>query len=144
MNYLEEVGGRVKNFRKSKDYTQAEFADMAGVGTQTQIFYEKGKRELKVSYLKKISDFGCDINFAVLGKEQSLDKQEGKKLISSGLTTRIYPIVEEAKNNLSDSTAFPDDETLSLTYKFLFDLTEEIENGNLRVETIEKLFYLLE
>lgn len=61
------VGDRLREVREEMGFSQAEFAEIAGVMRNSQGFYERGKRTPDTEYLEKIAAAGADIIYVLTG-----------------------------------------------------------------------------
>lgn len=77
----DDFGIRLKEERLKIGKGSADFADICGVGKNTQTNYEKSDRKPDLGYLSKAHDLGCDIMYIITGEqsEQQLHIAEVKK-----------------------------------------------------------------
>lgn len=68
--------------RKRLGKTQADFALLGGVSTNSQINYEKGNRSPDIDYLISIQEAGADLMF-VLNGSRSLHSSDGRPVYES-------------------------------------------------------------
>lgn len=66
-SYSVQVAQRIRIERERLGLTQAAFAEMAGVGRATQIFYENNDRNPDTAYFEKLSEHGIDITYLLSG-----------------------------------------------------------------------------
>lgn len=62
-----EIGRRLKEVRDNLKMTQKEFGEIAGVGGNAQMNYEKGTRKPDAEYFANITKIGCDIQYIITG-----------------------------------------------------------------------------
>ncbi len=62
------LGNRLREERQRLNMVQMKFAELGGVGKQSQINYESGKRVPDAAYLAAISEHGADIAYIVTGQ----------------------------------------------------------------------------
>lgn len=65
--YSLQVAQRIRVERERLGLTQATFAEMAGIGRATQIFYENNDRNPDTAYFEKLSEHGIDIIYLLSG-----------------------------------------------------------------------------
>lgn len=70
-----EIGGKIKNLRKSRKITQHEFADKIGVSRSTLSCYEIGQRTPNLKTLQQIANiFGVGLDyFGISEKDEAFD-----------------------------------------------------------------------
>lgn len=68
------TGKRLREERRRLGYSQADFAEVAGVSRAAQIKYEKGERHPDARYLAAIAEAGADVLYILTG-DRSLDKE---------------------------------------------------------------------
>lgn len=68
--YFAALGKRITELRKSRGYTQAEFARALGVSQQAVFAYEIGDRRVSVLILERIAKLYCISTDQVLGRMQ--------------------------------------------------------------------------
>ena len=61
---------RLREERVETGMSQTEFAAVAGVGKQSQINYESGKRHPDASYLSAIAGIGVDVLYILTGRRE--------------------------------------------------------------------------
>jgi phage repressor protein C with HTH and peptisase S24 domain len=61
---------RLREQRVELGMSQTEFAAVAGVGKQSQINYESGKRQPDAAYLSAISGIGADVLYILTGRRE--------------------------------------------------------------------------
>jgi transcriptional regulator with XRE-family HTH domain len=66
--YSGQVAERIRLERERLGLTQAAFAEMAGIGRATQLFYENHDRFPDIQYLEKLFEHGIDIPFIMTGQ----------------------------------------------------------------------------
>ena len=66
--YCEEIGERIRLERERLDMTQAAFAELAGLGRATQIFYENNDRQPDTKYFEKLRQHGIDVDYLLTGQ----------------------------------------------------------------------------
>ncbi|OYQ75251.1 hypothetical protein B9T15_02505 [Wohlfahrtiimonas chitiniclastica] len=67
VNQMTTVGERLKEVRDALKLSQKAFAEIAGVGAHAQMNYEKNERKPDSSYLERIAQAGCDIQYIITG-----------------------------------------------------------------------------
>lgn len=77
-----DIGERIAIERKRLGKTQADFASMGGVSTNSQINYEKGNRSPDIEYLAAIQSVGADVMFIINGN-RSLHAADGRAVFES-------------------------------------------------------------
>ncbi len=137
MENLENIGSRIRQFRKSLDKTQAEFAKLTGISTQTQILYEKGTREPKASYLLKLNKEGGDINYILLGKYVPKSSHNRKNDLE--LIDQVLEIIDLAVNDISDPSNVPSKKIISRISSFSYQFIKDCMDGELKVTTFKEL-----
>ena len=60
-------GERLKKERVKLGKGSAEFAELCGVGKNSQTNYEKNEQKPNISYLAKATELGCDLQYIVMG-----------------------------------------------------------------------------
>ena len=65
---MSSFSDRLREERQRLNMVQPEFADIAGVGKQSQINYESGKRQPAAAYLAAISAAGADVGYILTGE----------------------------------------------------------------------------
>jgi transcriptional regulator with XRE-family HTH domain len=89
---IDGFGERLKSERQKFGKGSAEFAELCGVGKNTQTFYEKSDRKPDLSYLAKAHDLGCDIMYIVTGEKGEQQLMVGEcKTHQSHETVNVYP-----------------------------------------------------
>lgn len=70
-----EIGGKIKNLRKSRKITQHEFAEKIGVSRSTLSCYEIGQRTPNLKTLQQIANiFGVGLDyFGISEKDEAFD-----------------------------------------------------------------------
>lgn len=77
---LLELGERIKYIRKRLSISQKEMANRLGIAISTYQYYERGEREVPSSILFKLTTFGFDSRWLLLGEGEPYlknDKVEG-------------------------------------------------------------------
>lgn len=64
---MSTISDRLREERLRLDLVQPELADLGGVGKQSQINYESGKRQPDADYLARIAAAGADVNYILTG-----------------------------------------------------------------------------
>lgn len=62
------IGERIARVRKAAGLSQESFAQIGGVGRQTQIHYEKNDRSPDAAYLAGLASAGYDVYYIITGK----------------------------------------------------------------------------
>ncbi len=62
------TGKRLREERRRLGYSQADFAEVAGVSRAAQIKYEKGERHPDARYLAAIAEAGADVLYILTGE----------------------------------------------------------------------------
>lgn len=65
---MSTISDRLREERLRLDLVQPEMADLGGVGKQSQINYESGKRQPDADYLSRIAAAGADVAYILTGK----------------------------------------------------------------------------
>ena len=60
-------GERLKKERVKLGKGSAEFAELCGVGKNSQTNYEKNEQKPNISYLAKATELGCDLQYIIMG-----------------------------------------------------------------------------
>ncbi len=66
--YCEEVAERIRLERERLGMTQVVFAELAGLGRATQIFYENNDRQPDTKYFEKLRLHGIDVEYLLTGQ----------------------------------------------------------------------------
>ena len=89
---MDGFGVRLREERERLGFSQAEFAAMAGQGTQSQSRYEAEKRTPDSTYLTKIASCGADILYLLTGERLSdITHNSVKEVISDLISFDIIP-----------------------------------------------------
>lgn len=67
-SYSEQVAQRIRLERERLGLTQAAFAEMAGVGRASQIFYENNDRYPDTAYFEKLTKHDIDVPYLLIGQ----------------------------------------------------------------------------
>lgn len=67
----QEIGTRLREERKRKNYSKAEMARKLAVGRSTQIRYEDGTRSPTAEYLARAAAIGIEVAYVLTGKRQA-------------------------------------------------------------------------
>lgn len=68
-----EMGKRLRKFRREKDYTQEEMAEILEISSAYYGKVERGVNSLSVKKLQLLNrELGIDINYLITGKESSI------------------------------------------------------------------------
>lgn len=67
-SYSEQVAQRIRLERERLGLTQAAFAEMAGVGRASQIFYENNDRYPDTAYFEKLAQHNIDVPYLLSGQ----------------------------------------------------------------------------
>lgn len=65
--FSKRLAERIRSERERLELTQAQFAEMGGVGRATQLFYENHDRYPDSMYLERLSENGIDVAYLVSG-----------------------------------------------------------------------------
>ncbi|WP_374425957.1 XRE family transcriptional regulator [Paracoccus sp. (in: a-proteobacteria)] len=68
---MSSFSDRLREERLRLSMVQPEFADLGGVGKQSQINYESGKRVPDAAYLAALAQHGVDVGFIVTGERSA-------------------------------------------------------------------------
>lgn len=60
------LGGRLKQLRKQRGWSQVELAGMCGVSPPSQSFYENSERVPDAGYLRRLGLLGVDLNWLLM------------------------------------------------------------------------------
>lgn len=94
---LEEIGARIKKYRKSLQMSMNDVAEQTGISPSYVALIEKGKRKPPIDLLMKIGAMsGVSIDYLVYG--ESVIREEKNQMILRRLENN-YPD-EEVKNGL--------------------------------------------
>lgn len=64
---MEAIGDRLRRERIRLEMTQREMAVLGGIQQNTQILYEKNRRQLPAAYLVAVAGHGLDISYVLCG-----------------------------------------------------------------------------
>lgn len=99
---MDGFGMRLREERERLGFNQADFASLAGQGTQSQSRYEAEKRAPDSAYLSKIASHGADILYLITGKrENDLITESVNEVISDLINFKIIPSEDVEKRPLS-------------------------------------------
>lgn len=65
---MSSIGERLREIRKQKGLSQAEFGELAGVTKRSQMLYENEQRLPKADYLMSLDDMGVDVGYVLTGR----------------------------------------------------------------------------
>ncbi|MCK5179295.1 MAG: helix-turn-helix domain-containing protein [Candidatus Omnitrophica bacterium] len=102
------VGSTIQKIRRRKKLTQTDLAQWLGVSRQAVAMWELGKREVKITTLKKIAHvFGVPIEEIITPKHDHLTKKEA-----------IMPKKREQKKKIAFELTAPEAQKVLLTGDF--------------------------
>lgn len=96
------IGDRLKNERVRLNKSQAELAEIGGVGRVSQLKYESNERNPDTKYLAKVAKSGVDIQFVITGIKtvEPKVKDERFDIYQNGtreeLTDHVMGLIESA------------------------------------------------
>ncbi len=90
-NFSEQVAQRIRLERERLGLTQAAFAEMAGVGRATQIFYENNDRYPDTAYFEKLAKHEIDVPYLLSGQRSQSTYDDADWLhFKSGVLWEVF------------------------------------------------------